>query len=233
MSKGIVYACTTIIPGMVKIGRTQTEQFERRMYALEHNGYRNITGVKRNFAIEVENYEGKEILMHTIFAQNRVGDTELFAVDINLVVQLLSALDGKVIYPILEDKETIFEEATETRQSCLIPDGTYIINRFSRRDNKQLCAKATVNNGNWTLLKGSILSTLEGKGLQNHIKAQRVLLNIDNDGCLVEDVDLGKCSPSRAAALVLNCPSDGWTCWTTEDGTQIDTYRKKAVEEEQ
>ena len=44
MAKGIIYCMTTIVPGLVKIGKTGTENFEQRMYNLERNGYSNVTG---------------------------------------------------------------------------------------------------------------------------------------------------------------------------------------------
>ena len=72
---------------------------------MTHNGYRNITGLKREFAIEVEDYEEKEKLLHSIFSKSRLGDTELFSVDIDLAKQLLSAFDGKIIYPKKQDKK--------------------------------------------------------------------------------------------------------------------------------
>ena len=97
MPKGIIYCMTTIVPGLVKIGKTGIDNFEQRMYNLERNGYVNITGLQRRFAIEVEDYDEKEILIHEIFSKSNVKNTELFAVDIELVVQLLSSLEGKQI----------------------------------------------------------------------------------------------------------------------------------------
>lgn len=47
---------TTVVPGLIKIGKTGINNFESRMYHLERNGYSNVVGLKRNFAIEVEDY---------------------------------------------------------------------------------------------------------------------------------------------------------------------------------
>lgn len=63
MSKGIIYIMTTAVPGLIKIGKTGTANFEQRMYSLEHDGYRNVTALSRRFAIEVEDYEAKEVLL--------------------------------------------------------------------------------------------------------------------------------------------------------------------------
>ena len=113
MAKGILYVMTTVVDGLVKIGKTGTTNFESRMYNLEHNGYANVTGLKRKFAIEVEDYSEKESLLDTIFEKSNVPGTELFAIDVNLVIQLLSSFDGTVVYPKAEKKEKIFGEATD------------------------------------------------------------------------------------------------------------------------
>lgn len=57
MTKGIIYAMTTVVPGLIKIGKTGCNNFEQRMYHLERNGYFNVVGLQRRFAIEVEDYD--------------------------------------------------------------------------------------------------------------------------------------------------------------------------------
>lgn len=83
------------------------------MQSLENNGYANVTGLKRHFAIEVEDYSAKEKMLHTIFSKSRIHTTEMFALDKHLVVQLLSSFDGTVIYPKESSKTTTFNAATE------------------------------------------------------------------------------------------------------------------------
>lgn len=80
MEKGIIYVCSTAVDGLIKIGRTKN--FEARIKTLEDNGYRNVTGLKRQFAIEVENHEEIEQLLHDLFDKSRVGNTELFSLDL-------------------------------------------------------------------------------------------------------------------------------------------------------
>ena len=101
MSKnsGVLYIMKTGIDGLIKIGKTGTDQYESRMYGLERHGYCQATGLKRVFAIEVEDYSEKEKLLQEVFEKSRVGTTELFALDINIAVQLLSSFEGKIIYP--------------------------------------------------------------------------------------------------------------------------------------
>ncbi len=90
MAKGIIYVMTTVVPGLIKIGKSGTENFESRMYQLERNGYFNVVGLQRKFAIEVEDYNEKEQLLDEIFDKSRVPNSELFALDADMVVQLLS-----------------------------------------------------------------------------------------------------------------------------------------------
>lgn len=51
MAKGIIYIMTTAVSGLVKIGKTNTANYPERMRALEANGYYNVAGLKRFFAI--------------------------------------------------------------------------------------------------------------------------------------------------------------------------------------
>ena len=66
MAKGIIYVMTTVVPGLIKIGKTGTDNYESRMYQLERNGYFNVVGLKRKFAIEVEDYDEKEKLLRAL-----------------------------------------------------------------------------------------------------------------------------------------------------------------------
>ena len=54
MAKGIIYLMSTVVSGLIKIGKTRNAQFENRMRHLENNGYANVAGLKREFAIEVD-----------------------------------------------------------------------------------------------------------------------------------------------------------------------------------
>lgn len=120
MSKGIIYVMTTAVSGLVKIGKTGTQNYQERVRFLEANGYSNVAGLKRYFAIELEDYDDKESLLHEIFGKHRVGSSELFALEQDLVRQLLLSFDGKVVYPEKIDKEKEFDEvATIRKQSAL------------------------------------------------------------------------------------------------------------------
>jgi hypothetical protein len=98
MAKGILYVMSTVVPGLIKIGKTGMDNFESRMYNLEHNGYSNVVGLKRQFAVQVEDYDEKEKMLDDIFSSSRVPNTELFAIDLDLMIQLLSSFEGEQIY---------------------------------------------------------------------------------------------------------------------------------------
>lgn len=227
MSKGIIYLMSTAVPGLVKIGKTRSDCFESRMYNLEHDGYRNVTALKREFAIEVEDYDDKERMLHTIFEKSQLSDTELFALDKNIAIQLLSSFDGRVVFPKNESKEEIFEVATDNGTSKRIPDGKYTFKRRKKSDNKTVNATAEIKNGVWTLKRGSVLGITEDVGVSKKAKEARLDLQMDANGKLLEDAELGACSPSHAGAVVMNQSNDGWTDWFNKDGQSIDIYRAK------
>lgn len=232
MSKGIIYIMTTIVDGLIKIGKTQTDQFERRMYILEHNGYQNVTGLKRAFGIEVDEYDEKEVLLHTIFGKSRVGNTELFSVDVSTAIQLLSSFDGDIIYPKGEAKSAIFTTATEARMSRYIPDGEYYYKKSKKSDGRQVNAIAAIKDGKWTIKKDSILGVNEDVGVSKKTKAVRATISLAEDGRLLEDLYLGDCTPSSAGEIVVNQSSNGWLEWTTKTGEPIDVFRTKQEDEE-
>ena len=116
MSKGVLYIMNTVVNGLIKIGTTETKQYNERMRALEYNGYYNVTGLKRFFAIEVDNYKEKEDLLDNIFSRNRLGMSELFSLDSYMVKELLLAFEGKVIFPEGTNKTKEFENVSKTNE---------------------------------------------------------------------------------------------------------------------
>jgi len=116
MAKGIIYLMTSAVSGLVKIGKTGTNNYHERMRNLEANGYYNVVGLKRFFAIELDDFDDKEKLLLEIFSKHQVGDSELFALDQELAKLLLLSFDGKVIYPEKINKEKEFNEVTTARK---------------------------------------------------------------------------------------------------------------------
>ena len=114
MATGILYIMTTAVPDLIKIGITQEKQYPERMRYLEMNGYYNVVGLKRVFAIKVSDYQEKERLLQDVFSKQRLGQSELFALDSELVTRLLTAFEGEIIYPQVKDREKEFTALAKT-----------------------------------------------------------------------------------------------------------------------
>ncbi len=213
---------TTVVPGLIKIGKTTEENFESRMYNLEHNGYSNVVGLKRHFAIEVEDYDEKENLLDDIFSKSRVPNTELFALDIDLVVQLLSSFDGVQIYPLSESKEEVFQKATKERKVKAnwekIPDGKYHLSATKKGFGK-IEATMRVEDGAFIVEKGSTCAPVKS-GWMPEVRKGAII----KDGILQEDVVCN--SPSTAGWIAMGQSNNGWAIWKDEDEQPIDIYRK-------
>lgn len=221
MAKGIIYVMTTVVDGLVKIGQTAGNNFEQRMYNLERHGYCNITGLKRYFAIEVSDYEDKEKLLHSLFSRSRVSNTELFSLNVNEVVQLLSSFDGKIIFPREESRTVIFTNATEAMQSAVIPDGTYSLDIKPQNVNYRVQATMIVENGTLTVQKGAVLGKVTRISVASWNQLRTSLKTSGN----VTTEDFKATSPSMAAAIILGHNTNGWTAWKNADNEYIDVYR--------
>lgn len=225
MAKGIIYVMETVVPGLVKIGKTGTGKFEGRMYSLERNGYFNVVGLKRRFAIEVEDYDEKEALLDEIFSKARVPGSELFALDIDLVIQLLASFDGRQVYPETETREESFDQATEKRHMkddwTSIPDGTYHLKQ-TRKGKGTAVAQMVVEDGAFIVKAGAkCLPVNEGVVWTPEPRRTAPIV----DGVLQADVVTK--SPSTAGWVVLGGSTNGWNVWKDESGKMLDEYRKK------
>lgn len=213
---------TTVVPGLVKIGKTGTDNFESRMYTLERNGYSNVVGLQRRFAIEVDEYDDKERLIDDIFSKSRVPNTELFALDIDLVIQLLSSFEGKQVFPKTVSKEESFNEATKERllkdDWDKIPDGTYYLSE-NRKGFGKVEAKMRVEEGAFIVLEGSTCAPTTTDWIPEARRTAPIINNI-----LQADVTCN--SPSTAGWIALGKSTNGWVTWKDEEGNTLDNYRK-------
>lgn len=229
MAKGIIYVMKTCVDGLIKIGRTGINNFEQRMSELERNGYHRISVLYREFAIAVEDFEDKEELLHRIFEKSRVGDSELFAVNIEDVKQLMSSMAGTVIYPKGLSANQVFEQATEIIESKkgIIPNGVYYLSQKARNGGFSIKAQLFVDNGKLMLKQGSMIGELTGKITDGWLSV-RNSLSVENH-ILKEDVECD--SPSMASSIVVGHASNGWDLWKTSSGEKIDMYRKHSQED--
>lgn len=225
MAKGIIYVMSTCVDGLVKIGKTGINNFEQRMTHLENNGYRRISVLKREFAIEVNEYDEKEILLKEIFSKSRVGTSELFSVDINIVKQLMSSLEGKVIYPKDEKKEDIFIQATEEVEvkKGIIPNGKYYLKSKIKKLDYLVEAIMSVENDKIFIETGATIAPLTSKITKGWVLTRETS---KINGCITEE-RIECSSPSMAAAIVCGHEKNGWKIWKNSEGEYIDIYRKK------
>lgn len=225
MAKGIIYVMSTAVDGLVKIGKTQ--DFEKRMTQHESNGYRNVAGLKRQFAIEVENYDEIEVLLQDIFGKSRVGNTELFSLDINIVIQLLSSMSGKQIYPVNETREEVFVKATEAVESGKIPDGFYTFSRKVKKAGFTVGGTLKVEQGRFILLKGATVAGDYERITVPSWHAFRKNLVLDKSNKTIEDLEAS--SPSMIATILCGHHTNGWDAWKNSSHQPIDVYRKQTT----
>ena len=234
MSTGIIYITTTAVNGLIKIG--VTDNFERRMYQLEGNGYKNVTGLKRYFAIKTKNYQEKETLIHTIFSKSQVADTELFTLDKNLARELLKCFEGEIIYdkeePI-KKKKNVPKNTAKTEQNNVnnkasqdslitednVDDETiFYFSRFKKKENKQIDAKMKIVDGKYVVLKGSsICQNDDGHGRNTR---QKYFDECGHAETLQKDVECK--SPSGAGELIFGTAINGWTEWKDKNGNTLE-----------
>ena len=206
MPTGVLYVMSTIVPGLVKIGKTTTDRFDSRMYTLERNGYNNVTGLRREFAIEVERYGERERMLADIFAKARVPGSELFALDINLAIELLASFEGRQIYPktSTESKSKVFDDAAKTHQEntdiqC-IPDGTY----YRDRKRPPLHVEMVVEDGALTIRAGQRVAEHDSDRADDRARELR-RATVAADGTVRANVHFS--APSQAAAFIFHLSS--------------------------
>lgn len=183
---------------------------------------------KKEFAIEVENYEEKERLLDTIFEKSCVNRTELFAVDVEIVKQLMSSMDGKVVYPKDEDKRQIFEQAVEIGEinEGILPGGTYSLSHKINDDSGKkvtLSASLEVTSDLKLVLKaGAIFGSQDKLKVKSWSKLRKELPMSGN----VLKKDLPCDSLSMASSIVIGSQSNGWKEWKDRNGNKADKYRR-------
>jgi hypothetical protein len=119
----------------------------------ETDGYYNVACLKQFMAIELSNYEEKEKLLHDVFEKHRVDKSELFALNKDVVKELLLSLEGKIIYPQdikPEEKEKVFKKTTEKRRQGekfnFFNKGIKIGDKITFKDDHEIIATVISNN---------------------------------------------------------------------------------------
>ena len=144
MSKGIIYIFTNdAMPSVIKIGITT--DIKRRMRELDTTGI--PLPFRCHYAIEVEDYDIKEKLIHDAFSDHRVRkNREFFTLSPERAVSMLKAIGGREVQfgnnEMIDEDGSTFENAKIekslrtpfTFSSANIPVGAEIT--FTRDENK-------------------------------------------------------------------------------------------------
>lgn len=224
MAKGIIYIMKTCVKGLIKIGKTRSDNFEQRMAHLEKNGYGNVTGLVREYAIETDEYDKKERLLHEIFSKSRVSNIELFSIDIDLVKNLLSSLKGEVVYPQGAKQEDIFKESSEMLEikKGIIPNGSYTLKTKIKDVPNFIEATMTVDGEKFYIEPGARLAPICKLTVKGWVQARE---KVKMNGYITESRILCN-SPSMAASIVCGHHKNGWKTWKNSEGQYIDVYRE-------
>ena len=105
-----------------------------------------------------------------------------------------------------------------------IPDGIYHTKHKIKAAGISITATMEVKNENIILKAGSLISPVEGKGLQQNIKDIRKTLNINNNK-LVNDLPCD--SINIAAGVALGASANAWVEWLTENNEPIKIFQKQ------
>ena len=113
------------------------------------------------------------------------------------------------------------------QKTTSLPDGKYEFIPCKKKsdNNKIVKANILIRNGEWIIQKGSIIGVFEDKGVSSQAKSLHQKMKIDKKGNLLEDVNLGKASPSAIAAAIMYQSQNGWTAIADKNGTPISEYR--------
>ena len=90
--KGIIYVCSTIIPDLIKIGKAESDRFKERMRFLENNGYRNCTGLKRQFRLKLMTMTKQKKMLMKYLKHTKLGIQRFLRVILKESSKLFPAL---------------------------------------------------------------------------------------------------------------------------------------------
>ena len=219
---GIIYIMTTSVNGLIKIGKT--DNYKTRMNFLEQNGYWNVSGLKRFFAVRVDNYDKKEKLIHTMFSKSQVASSELFALDKHVAQELLESFGGEQVYPEIEVKHP---KVAKRKPVDSMQNPKKIVCHLGRKikawENRIPNAKLEIRNGKYVLLEGSELSPYETSSASQNTKKRRGTAKIKDNILLSEEIFD---SPSAASDFVCFCSDNGWTSWRLENEEPLQSIRE-------
>ncbi len=106
MVKGVLFVMETAVPSLVLLGRSNADKFEACMAKLELEGSSDAISLKCRYAVEVDGCDSAIELIRAKFSRLRVPISDLYVLDIALLVEYLSKLEGRRVFPVPPDAAT-------------------------------------------------------------------------------------------------------------------------------
>lgn len=192
------------------------------MTELERNGYGNVAGLKRRFAIEVEDYDDKEGLIHELSPSPVWPDPSSLPLMRTLWFSSSRLWAGARCSPRARPRGRLRQgyggASGKGSRSCrsrwdLPPEEENEGRRHGGRPQE-------VHGGQFVVKAGArCLPVTEEDRTPEPRKTAEVV-----DGVLQADVVCD--APSTAAWVVLGSSSNGWKVWKDQRGRSINTYRR-------
>lgn len=222
MAKGVIYVEETLVKNLVKIGKMESTAARMIIRAIKD---KRPDMPAWRFAIEVDDYEEKEELLHNIFAAGNVHGTDLYALETSYAVQLLAAFEGEQLYMKGHRDEKRYSEeyhdykvtsGSKTGNKFMIPDGEYYL-ECEDDEHGTVRANMTVLGNDFIIRKGS--SLLPWKKYRDTEPLRRRAVNVEGKHTLEDAVCR---SHNEAASWVMGYCCSGRTLWKNQDGVSIE-----------
>ncbi len=109
--EGIIYILTNpIMPGIIKIGKTNQEDVKLRMAQLYSTGV--PLPFECEYAARVKNIDDVERALHTAFSPDRVNPKrEFFEIEANQAIAIIKLLEIENVSPLVEKEADIIDES--------------------------------------------------------------------------------------------------------------------------
>lgn len=109
--EGIIYILTNpIMPGIIKIGKTNQEDVKLRMAQLYSTGV--PLPFECEYAAKVKNIDDVERALHTAFSPDRVNPKrEFFEIEANQAIAIIKLLEIENVSPLVEKEADIIDES--------------------------------------------------------------------------------------------------------------------------
>ena len=111
--RGVIYVMESRTKRVCKIGRSTTASLRERWTALSREGYgrgeSHVMDLEPRFAMEVDDAESAELALHRAFSFCQVKEgyskrsSELFSIEFESIRGLLHLLEGRIIFPEVEE----------------------------------------------------------------------------------------------------------------------------------